>query len=69
MKGVAKKLKFTIAEAAKKLGVTTKGLYAAIKDGRLKANQEEITVSALNLLTVLRDMASVSAWAGEEYWQ
>ena len=47
MKGVAKELKFTIAEAAKKLGVTTKALYAAIKDGRLKANQEEITFSAL----------------------
>ena len=42
-----KKGTYTIAEAAKKLGVTTKAVYAAIKDGRLKASQEEITVSAL----------------------
>ena len=44
---MAKKGTYTIAEAAKKLGVTTKAVYAAIKDGRLKASQEEITVSAL----------------------
>jgi hypothetical protein len=43
----AKKKVYTIPQAAKKLRITKTAVYDAIKDGRLRATEGKVTVSAL----------------------
>jgi excisionase family DNA binding protein len=57
----AKKKIYTIAEAAKKLGISKAAVYDAISDHRLKATEGTIKVSALLISAADLEKYSVSA--------